>query len=155
MVILSGNLMGNLVAPGRFYWSLALLGACLGLVWLGAEPVFAQNTGCRINWQAMDLSPEQQSQLHQIDNQWQQTYNRLSPQVRQDTQALRQQLNSPTPNEATVMQLQSRIHSNEETLRQEATKAYLQKNRLLNPAQREEMAGTVKRIMATPVSTGH
>jgi Spy/CpxP family protein refolding chaperone len=89
-----------------------------------------------INWSSLDLNPQQENEIDRLESQWQRTYSDVYPQIQRDKNELRHLLNAPQSNERQIMELQNRIQQNEQRLRQEATRTFLNKKGQLNPAQK-------------------
>lgn len=89
-----------------------------------------------INWSNLDLNTQQESEIGRLESQWQRTYTDVYPQIQRDKNELRQLLNAPQSNDRQIMELQTRIQQNEQRLRQEATRTFLNKKGQLSPAQR-------------------
>ncbi len=92
-----------------------------------------------VDFNALSLTPAQQTVINQYENEWRQTYSQLYPQVKSDRQTLRKLINDPNANEGQVMMIQSRLQQNEDKLRSEATSIFMKKKKQLNPEQRQNL----------------
>jgi Spy/CpxP family protein refolding chaperone len=130
----------------RSFFVKTLLFGCLagGAGFVASSPALAYdgNSGSdvhRINWSQLNLSQDQSSTMRQLDSEWQQMYSDIYPQLSRDKARLRQMLHSPNANESDIMALESRIHENEERLRQGATRIFLNKRKHLSPQQQQSL----------------
>ncbi len=97
-----------------------------------------------VDWQQLDLSPNQDREIQKLDTEWRGMYSQLNPQIQQDRNRLRKMLGEPQPDEARIMELQSRIQRNEDRLRREATKIFLHKKNQLSPGQKQRLHKMMK-----------
>lgn len=89
-----------------------------------------------ISWDSLNLSPEQENEIDRLESQWKRLYTELYPQIQRDKNELRRLLNSAQSDERMIMELQNRIQNNEQRLRQEATRTFLNKKGQLSPNQK-------------------
>lgn len=87
-------------------------------------------------WGSLNLSPQQSAEINRLEDRWERTYSELSPQIEQDKTQLRQMLNAPQSSDRQIIDLQNRIQVNEQRLRNEATRIFLNKKEQLSPAQK-------------------
>jgi Spy/CpxP family protein refolding chaperone len=124
-------------AVGRF--SLAFLSLktltpslCCGLLFL--MPIASAR---EIRWNSLNLNPQQQSSIQQLENHWQQTHGEVMTQIERDRQELRNQLS--TGDTQRIRALQNRMISNKMFLMNESMNTFLQKRDLLSPEQRLQL----------------
>ncbi len=96
-------------------------------------PGFARN----INWEGLNLSPQQESQIHQLEDSWEKTHEQVSVQIERDTAELRAIL--PTGDIQRIRLLQNRITSNKMYLMNQSMDTFLKKRDALTPTQRTEL----------------
>ncbi len=99
----------------------------------------------QVDFNALGLTPSQQTQINNYENKWRQTYTKLHPEVEQDRTRLRQLINDPNADEGQVMMIQSRLQRNEERLRNEATHIFMKKKSQLNPEQKRKLQKMIGR----------
>jgi Spy/CpxP family protein refolding chaperone len=93
-----------------------------------------------IDWNALGLTPEQHSRMKDLEGGWRGCYSKVQPQIQRDQQELRKMLmTSPNADPSKIQEVQSRIQTNEDYLRQEATRTFLRKKEVLTPQQRQTM----------------
>ncbi len=117
----------------------SLLALALALAF--ASPSMAEHT---VNWNRLGLSAGQSYEINRLENEWRQTYSRIQPQIEKDREELRRLLNDPNANEQQVMMIQSRLHKNEEQLRNEATRVFMHKKKILNPQQKSKLQEMIR-----------
>lgn len=93
-----------------------------------------------VNWQALQLTPQQNNAMQQLDRQWEGTYQRLHPQIEHDQAQLRQLMEAPNASPQRVMQVQNRLQRNRHQLHQSATRIFMKKKHRLTPPQRKELS---------------
>jgi SMC interacting uncharacterized protein involved in chromosome segregation len=89
-----------------------------------------------IHWDTLNLTAEQQSEIERLESQWRKVYGEVYPQIQRDKNELRRLLNSVQCDDRQVMEIQERIQTNEQRLRQEATRTFLNKKGQLNQTQK-------------------
>lgn len=94
----------------------------------------------RIDWNALSLSQEQAAAISQLEHNWQATFSKLYPQLRQDQLALRRMIQSSQYAEGEILAVQDRIQRNHDYLRREATRTFLRKKSYLTPVQRARLS---------------
>ncbi len=116
--------------PWRLLSAPVLLGALfvvMGTAWAGDSS---------IHWDTLNLTAEQQSEIERLESQWRKVYGEVYPQIQRDKNELRRLLNSVQCDDRQVMEIQERIQTNEQRLRQEATRTFLNKKGQLNQTQK-------------------
>jgi uncharacterized membrane protein len=93
----------------------------------------------RINWGPLQLSPEQHTLFKQVEQDWQQTYADLHPELIRIKGQLRYLMEQPHTDEAEIKRLQERAMAIEMQLRDKATTCFLRKKRALTREQRENL----------------
>lgn len=99
-----------------------------------AQPVAQQ---VNVRWDALNLSTDQSTHMHDIEDQWQNTASNLIPQINQDKDELMKLLNSSNGDSARVLELQNRIAENKGKLQKAAMQAFLKKREELDANQRQ------------------
>jgi len=92
-----------------------------------------------VDWGSLNLSRGQQKNINQYESQWEQTYQKISPQIDKDKSDLTHELDSPNPDQSHVMQLQARIEQNKAQLQSASMNAYIHKKQELNDEQRARL----------------
>jgi Spy/CpxP family protein refolding chaperone len=150
-LIVSRDLLLTLMKPAMPAWILpkhclpltkALLTSMAGLALLTQTSPLAWAGDMNpqpIKWSQLNLNDQQEQTLSSLDAHWRQTYTTLAPQIQDDKQTLRQMLGSSNVDEQKIMALQNRIQQNEQRLRLEATRTFVQKCKQLSPDQRERI----------------
>ncbi len=106
-----------------------------------AMPAQAQNcpTPCRDPYARMQLSPQQRQRIQGYQQQWNEQYSQLQPQLRTQQQRLVSLLSNPQSDALEISQTQQRISSLQQQLSTQATMNILQKRRILNDQQRLQL----------------
>lgn len=97
-----------------------------------------------VNWNSLNLNAGQSAQIARLENEWRQTYSQIQPQIERDRNELKRLFNDPNAHEQQVMMIQSRLHKNEERLRNEATRIFMNKKKLLNPQQKARLQDMIR-----------
>lgn len=92
-----------------------------------------------IQWQQLQLNPNQQQAIESLDKEWQDKYQDMHPKIEMDRSKLRQMLNTPNADEAQVMEVQHRLQQNHDALHAEATRIFMRKKQQLTPQQRQQL----------------
>jgi len=119
--------------------SLILLGFCLS-----ASPAFSQKDDFIINWNCLNLSPNQAEQIRDIDYDWLETSSKILPKLHHYEIQLQQKLSDPRSNEKEILELQKKIFVEKERLQKEALENFLSKKRLLNEPQKAKLYKIIK-----------
>ncbi len=128
--------------PHLCRWPLCRVSPVLGVLMcalLLLSPGLALADAKRINWGPLQLSPEQQTLFKQVEQDWQQTYTDLHPELIRIKGQLRYLMEQPNTDEAEIKRLQERAMAIEMQLRDKATTCFLRKKRALTPQQRESL----------------
>ncbi|MFN8657511.1 MAG: hypothetical protein U0105_14305 [Candidatus Obscuribacterales bacterium] len=104
-------------------------------------PAQAQNcpAPCRDPYAQMQLSPQQRQRIQGYQQQWNEQYAQLQPQLRVQQQRLVALLSNPQSDALEISQTQQRISSLQQQLSTQATMNILQKRRILNDQQRQQL----------------
>jgi Spy/CpxP family protein refolding chaperone len=111
-------------------------GTCL----LSAMMFLALPSEClarEVNWSGLNLSPQQENQINQLEGNWEKTHEEVSVQIDRDMAELRQIL--PTGDTQRIRQLQSRITQNKMYLLNQSMDTFLRKRDTLTPVQRQQL----------------
>lgn len=111
------------------------------------EPVLA-NEPCHINWGDLQLSPNQDQQIKQLDAQWNQEYMQVQPSIVEDQKKLSRLLADPRSDPLEIMALQQSIARRKEHLRASATATYLRKRQILDEGQRQALEGMIRQVIS-------
>jgi len=90
-----------------------------------------------VNWASLNLNSQQETQLNQLENNWEKTHDEVSVQIERDTAELRQIL--PTGDTQRIRQLQTRITMNKMYLMNQSMETFLKKRDMLSPDQRQQL----------------
>lgn len=106
-----------------------------------AMPAQSQNcpAPCRDPYARMQLSPVQRQQIQGFQQQWNEQYSQLHPQLRSQQQRLVSLLSNPQSDALDISQTQQKISSLQQQLSTQATVNILQKRRILNEQQRQQL----------------
>jgi len=107
---------------------------------LGALIVLSAAACCEarpINWETLNLSPQQEVQMQRLENNWQKKHQEVNSQIERDTLEMKELL--PTGDTQRIRQLQSRISTNRMYLMNESMDTFLKKRDMLTPGQRTQL----------------
>ena len=107
---------------------------------LGALVILSAATWCEarpINWETLNLSPQQENQMQRLENTWQKKHQEVNSQIERDTLEMRELL--PTGDTQRIRQLQNRISTNKMYLMNESMDTFLKKRDMLTPNQRTQL----------------
>jgi len=99
-----------------------------------------------IQWDSLNLSPQQESQMDRLENNWERTHDEVNAQIERDTAELKAIL--PTGDTQRIRQLQGRITTNKMYLMNQSMDTFLKKRDMLTPGQRQQLQKLI------PASTG-
>ncbi len=88
-----------------------------------------------INWQRLNLTPQQSQQIQVLEQQWNHDYMEIQPSIVEEQRKLTRLLSDPKSDPLEIMSLQQSIARKREQLRAAATTNYLRKRQLLNEDQ--------------------
>lgn len=108
-----------------------------GLVSLAAVSLGLAAHAQEVNWNTLNLSPQQANQIHQLESSWAKTHDEISTQLEQDQNELRQIL--PSGDIQRIRHLQNRISTNKMYLMNQSMETFLKKRNTLNPNQRQQL----------------
>jgi len=103
------------------------------MLWMVQPVIWAQSNP--VNWTTLNLSQDQNTRIYKLEQEWHQVYNQVHPKIVRDKQKMKMLLMAPGSDKHQVMQLQDQIQKNEQQLRREATRIFMDKKGSLSPAQ--------------------
>lgn len=152
-LVLLGSLFGKrsqLVQFGQKF-GLLMLGCLMAM---GISDALAGE----IKWDTLNLTPQQETQMDDLESSWQKVHHDVSVQIERDTAELKTIL--PTGDSKKIRELQTRIMNNRTYLMNESMDTFLRKREMLSPAQRSQLqqmlpcgnthAPAAKPVMAAP-----
>ena len=95
------------------------------------------NTG--VNWNLLNLSDWQKTEINNLNSSWQKTSMNLSKQIIYDQNILKTFLSNPLSSDQDIIKLQNKILLNQNKLSIKAMENFLQKRSLLNALQRQRL----------------
>lgn len=115
-------------------YNLSRKALCAGLLlfWL---PVTAMAK--EVNWGSLNLSPQQENKIEQLEAGWEKTHAEVSEQIDRDMDELKAIL--PNGDTQRIRTLQNRITTNKMYLMNQSMDTFLKKRDMLNPAQRGQL----------------
>lgn len=131
-LVFSGSLCGNRSALARFGREVSLLSLGCLLAFLSPDALAAE-----IKWNNLNLTPQQETQMGDLENNWQKVHHDVSVQIERDTAELKTIL--PTGDSKKIRELQTRIMNNRAYLMNESMDTFLRKREMLSPAQRSQL----------------
>jgi Spy/CpxP family protein refolding chaperone len=90
-----------------------------------------------VNWDSLNLSPQQETQIDRLEDSWEKTHAEVGSQIERDTSELRAIL--PTGDTQHIRQLQNRITANKMFLMNQSMDTFLRKRETLTPGQRVQL----------------
>lgn len=131
-LVLFGSLCGkyNQLAQLSRKNSLLILACLFAFVNPGA-------LAAEIKWDNLNLTPQQETQMDDLESGWQKVHHDVSAQIERDTAELKTIL--PTGDSQKIRQLQNRIMNNRTYLMNESMDTFLRKREMLSPAQRSQL----------------
>ncbi len=90
-----------------------------------------------INWEYLNLTPQQQTQMQQLENDWHKIHQNVGGQLEKDMAELKTIL--PTGDSQKIRELQTRIMTNKTYLMNESMDTFLKKREMLSPPQRAQL----------------
>ena len=116
---------------------------CISFLMLPEVDAQAESKAKKVNWESLNLSPDQTKNINQYEYEWENTYTQVAPEIDHDKQDLMRELGAPNPDHGRVMQLQNRISQNKQRLQNTSMSVYLKKKQQLNDDQKDKL----KRMM--------
>jgi Spy/CpxP family protein refolding chaperone len=130
--VISPELATRLFAgKGRSAWAYLLSAVVL----LGTTAALCEAR--QIDWDTLNLSPQQETQMQHLEGNWQKTHQEVNTQIEKDMEEMKDLL--LTGDSQRIRQLQSRISTNKMYLMNESTDTFLKKRDILTPAQRSQL----------------
>lgn len=90
-----------------------------------------------IRWDSLNLTPQQESQIEQLESQWERTHSEVAAQIERDRTELKSLL--PLGDSQRIRILQNRITTNKMYLMNESMNTFLRKRDTLTPDQRNQL----------------
>lgn len=113
-----------------------------------AGPVaFAEGGNC-LNWKKLNLSQPQQQQIQTLEQDWNNKYMKVQPEILEQQRKLARLLMDPKSDPLEIMASQQAIARLKEQLRNEATSNYLRKRAILNLDQQHQLEGLMQQMVA-------
>ena len=110
--------------------------------------VFADELRMGINWQRLNLSPQQSQQIQVLEAQWNHDYMEIQPSIIEEQHQLTRLLSDPKSEPLEIIALQQSIARKKEHLRAAATTNYLRKRQLLNDGQQRGLEDMIHQAVA-------
>jgi Spy/CpxP family protein refolding chaperone len=104
---------------------------------LVAGSLFSMAHAGEINWQILNLTPQQSTQMQTLEDGWHKVHQNLSAQIQRDMAELKTIL--PTGDSQKIRELQTRIMTNKTYLMNESMDTFLKKREMLSPEQRSQL----------------
>ena len=101
-----------------------------------------------IDWDTLNLSPQQESQMQHLESNWEKTHQEVNGQIEKDMAEMKEIL--PTGNTQRIRQLQTRISNNKMYLMNESMDTFLKKRDMLTPSQRAQLQKMMPCKQTTP-----
>jgi Spy/CpxP family protein refolding chaperone len=111
----------------------SLLLASFIILLIPTQPSLAKE----IHWDDLNLTPQQESQIQNLETNWEKTHQEVSGQIEKDMAELKTLL--PSGDTQRIRQLQTRISTNKMYLMNESMDTFLRKRDMLTPAQRTQL----------------
>ncbi|CAN5386045.1 hypothetical protein BH11CYA1_BH11CYA1_21800 [soil metagenome] len=108
----------------------------------------AQPTSCNVDWSKLNLSPQQNSQIQALEQQWYKDFNELSPQIRDEQSKLQKLLSDHNADSIQVMALQQSIARRREQLSNAAMQNYLNKRKVLDEKQQKQLEDMMRVLIS-------
>ncbi|WP_303673490.1 Spy/CpxP family protein refolding chaperone [Vampirovibrio chlorellavorus] len=102
-----------------------------------AASLFSMAHAGEINWQVLNLTPQQSTQMQTLEDGWHKVHQNLSTQIQRDMAELKTIL--PTGDSQKIRELQTRIMTNKTYLMNESMDTFLKKREMLSPEQRSQL----------------
>lgn len=122
----------------------ALVVPYLAPFWAAADEVRATV----VNWQRLQLSPQQSQTIQSLEGQWNQEYMQIQPAIIEDQRKLSRLLSDPKSDPLEIMSLQQAIARKHEQLRATATTSYLKKRQVLTESQQHSLEDMMRQAVA-------
>jgi Spy/CpxP family protein refolding chaperone len=90
-----------------------------------------------IHWDSLNLTPQQENQIDQLESQWERTHAEVAAQIERDRAELKSLL--PLGDGQRIRALQNRITTNKMYLMNESMNTFLRKRDTLTPDQRNQL----------------
>jgi Spy/CpxP family protein refolding chaperone len=101
-----------------------------------------------INWEYLNLTPQQQTQMQQLESDWHKIHQNVGGQLEKDMAELKTIL--PTGDSQKIRELQTRIMTNKTYLMNESMDTFLKKREMLSPTQRAQLQKMLPCQTTTP-----
>jgi Spy/CpxP family protein refolding chaperone len=119
---------------------------CLGLLWcLSVQSVLADEAKTTfINWNQLNLSPEQNNTIQSLNSDWNHQYMELKPAIDEEQRKLTRMLTDPNSDPLEIISLQASIERKRGQLKTVAINNYLHKRQILNMQQQQQLQDMVR-----------
>lgn len=101
-----------------------------------------------INWQRLNLTPQQSQQIQLLEAQWNHDYMEIQPAIIEEQHKLTRLLSDPKSDPLEIIALQQSIARKKEHLRAAATTNYLRKRQLLSDGQQHGLEDMIHQAVA-------
>lgn len=106
-------------------------------------PALADESCC-VDWSKLNLSPQQNQQVQQLESQWQQDYSQIKPSIAEEQRKLQRLLESHNADPVELMAVQQSLTRKKDQLNQAATANYLRKRQVLNENQQHQLEQMIR-----------
>jgi Spy/CpxP family protein refolding chaperone len=106
---------------------------------ISSLPAFSQKESFQINWDCLNLSPNQTEKIQVIDSSWRKKSSKILPRLHSYQEQLQEELSNPKADEKEIMELQKKVFIERQKLQEEALENFLSKKRILNNYQKEKL----------------
>lgn len=136
----------------QLFMKINKINSCFGLLicGLGAGQVVLADEAVQtsINWQRLQLNPQQAQTIQVLESQWNHDYLEIQPSIVGDQRKLAKLLSDPKSDPLEIMALQQSIARKREQLRSTATANYLRKRQVLNETQQQALQDMIRQAVA-------
>lgn len=103
---------------------------------------------CCVDWSKLNLTPQQNQQVQELETQWLTEYNQIKPAIAEDQRKLQRLLESHNADPVELMAVQSSLNRKKEQLAQAAAANYSRKRRVLNENQQHQLQQMISQRIA-------
>ena len=118
------------------------------MLWVSLPPVLAEETRQTVDWGRLNLSGQQAHQIQGLEQDWNNKYVRIQPQILDCQRQLVKILADPKSDPLEIMFCQQTIARSKEQLRNEATANYLRKRAVLNESQQRCLEYQLQQVVS-------
>ncbi|MEM0951670.1 MAG: Spy/CpxP family protein refolding chaperone [Cyanobacteria bacterium P01_H01_bin.74] len=123
--------------PFRFYGNAYFFAIRMILILFVLIAVVQPHAALAMDWQKLDLSPQQQTQINTLEANWKRTHHQLQGEINRDQAAVKRLL--PSGKKPEIQELQKRIMKNKMRLMNESTNTFMKKRDTLSPTQQQKL----------------